>query len=80
MNVKQIKRSMDIIMNIRSQTGVVLQRARKAEDMFKDAVKEMDACKTLLDALAVDLAGHASTYLYLLQQEEAKAPRGEAAA
>lgn len=81
MNVKQVKRSMSVIMDIRSQTSVVLQRARKAEDMFKDAVKELETCKTLLDSLAVDLAGHASTYLYLLQHQEsaAETSKGEAA-
>lgn len=81
MNVKQVKRSIGVITSIRDQTASVMQRVRKAEVMFENGCKELDAAKTELNALAIDLAGHATTYLYHLQLEEAKEqPKEEVAA
>lgn len=80
MNIAAVKRSISTIMDIRSQTGLILQRARKAEDLFQQSLKELDTCKALLDGLVVDLAGHCTTYLFLLQKEESEKKTTETAA
>lgn len=70
MNIKQIKRSMGVIMEIRDKAAALMHRVRKAETHFEDGRKELEYAKAELSFLATDLAGQASTYVYLLQQEQ----------
>lgn len=80
MNIRQIKKSIDQIMEIRSKALQLNERLRRAEDHYAEGRKELEAVQSLLTGQVLDLAGHCTSYLYLMQQQEENSKSQETAA